>query len=162
MALHENYTPFFKAKFLTKDSIETPIYYTFSESQISEFLYGSTNFLKHKAGAVLGLKTAIFVLLVLCREKYYYVVGRCYFWENFVIAVFVLSYFFLNTFCNNIYCAQLWCNFNVSSICSLHVCYNNILCRLLDLPQNTSISGEGFEKLYMSERDSWRRRSEKK
>ena len=33
---------FFKAKFLIKDCIETPTYYTFSESQISEFYHGST------------------------------------------------------------------------------------------------------------------------
>ena len=41
VALHETYTPFFKAKFVIKDNMETPTYYIFSESWISEFYYGT-------------------------------------------------------------------------------------------------------------------------
>ena len=45
-----------------------------------------------------------------------------------------------NAFCNNFYCIQLWCDYKASSIRSLHVCHNNALRRLLDLPRNASIS----------------------
>ena len=52
VVLHETYTPFFKAKTLIKDSTEIPTYYTFSESQISEFNYGLTTSLKNERGAL--------------------------------------------------------------------------------------------------------------
>ena len=66
VALHETYTPLFKRTFSTK-TIWKPLHTIyFQKSEYLNFIMVSSFYLKHEAGAVLGLKTAI---LVLCHKN---------------------------------------------------------------------------------------------
>ena len=63
VALHETYTPFFKAKFVIKDNMETPTYYIFSEKWISEFYYGTIFLLETWSRCSFGAKNCNFGIM---------------------------------------------------------------------------------------------------